>query len=147
MKHNCTVFIVNKQIVQGRPNNVKLVTLGNYKKNKKECVLTYREHQSGDVGSDILCSLSVIKPGHITLARMGDVNSLMILEKGKHHSCQYATEFGSFVLGVYTQEIECDLKSTSGCMYIKYYMDINSSLSTKNEIFLNIKSSEEDIKQ
>ena len=72
-----------------------------------------------------------------SIIRKGTANSLLSLEKGRKHFCQYGTPYGSFQIRVFTHSIKNRL-STHGELYMKYTLDINSAYLSDNEIILKI---------
>ena len=67
----------------------------------------------------------------------GTANSVLTLETGRKHFCQYETPFGGMQIGVYTHTIENTL-SEDGKLYLKYTLDLNSSYLSDNEIIMTI---------
>ncbi len=63
----------------------------------------------------------------------------LILEKGKRHLCQYDTGYGSLMVGVFTSSFESTLNEQGGSLRVRYTLDINSSLSSNNEISIIVK--------
>lgn len=57
-----------------------------------------------------------------------------MLEKGKRHKCLYDTGAGVLSLGVYTQTLKHDLSAAGGELCIRYTLDIDTQLSSSNEI-------------
>ena len=63
----------------------------------------------------------------------------LILEKGRRHLCLYDTGYGTLTLGVFTSELSTSLGEAGGRIDIKYTLDIDSNLSSSNEITVEVK--------
>ncbi len=81
----------------------------------------------------------------ITLLRYGKHITRFTLEKNKRHHCQYGTEFGPILMGVFTEDIRINLLDNDGNVYTKYYIDLNSNLVSTNEINIKIKRIQNDL--
>ena len=79
----------------------------------------------------------------VTLIRGGMDGTRLILEKGKRHLCQYDTGYGSLVVGVFTSTLRSSLGEKGGRVDINYTLDINSDLSSINEISITVKEAEQ----
>lgn len=139
MKNNCILSILNKQIIDTEKNNIKILTMGCYKKINNKYYIIYNEYPEDSLDKLTVSILKIESSDYIILTKSGSIQSKLMLEKGKRHYCQYQTEFGDFTLGIYTKTIEYNFRQNSGNIYIKYFLDINSTLTATNEIFINIK--------
>jgi hypothetical protein rflaF_06381 len=72
-----------------------------------------------------------------SIVREGTANSVLSLEIGRKHFCQYGTPYGSLQIGVYTHTIENNI-SKNGRIYLKYTLDLNSSYLSDNEIIMTV---------
>lgn len=72
-----------------------------------------------------------------SIVREGSANSVLSLEIGRKHFCQYGTPYGSFQIGVYTHAIENTI-GKNGRIYLKYTLDLNSSYLSDNEIIMTV---------
>lgn len=72
-----------------------------------------------------------------SIVREGTANSVLSLEIGRKHFCQYGTPYGSLQIGVYTHAIENDINK-NGRIYLKYTLDLNSSYLSDNEIIMTV---------
>ena len=89
------------------------------------------------------CSVTTIKVDKnksASIVREGAANSVLSLEIGRKHFCQYGTPFGSMQIGVYTHAIRNTL-AKDGKLYLKYTLDLNSSYLSDNEIIMTVQNS------
>ena len=56
--------------------------------------------------------------------------------------CHYDTGFGSLMIGIFTNKVTCNLSDSGGQLDIVYSLDINSTLTSINEIHINVKEND-----
>lgn len=117
---------------------VELTTIGDMRYKEGKYFLTYKETEmTGMLGT--VTVLEIDGQNQVILNRRGTNKSQLIIEKGKRHICQYGTEYGEMVLGVTTDSIKSTLSSKGGALSFKYSLDVNSSLASMNEVYIDVK--------
>lgn len=140
MNKDVYITIKSVQTVEEESDTTELFTVGKMAKEKGRYILRYEESEAtGFQGSRV--KLSVDGNEKVTMERSGKTLSNLIIEKGKKHHCHYGTEFGDFMVGISTDEIKNEIGDNGGDLYFKYTIDINSSYMSDNELFINIKES------
>jgi len=105
--------------------------------------LSYNETEvTGFAGNKI--SLAVTGDNMVVMQRSGNSPSNLVIEKGKKHHCHYGTPFGDFMVGISADDVVCNLNEDGGDLYMKYTIDINSTLMSQNEMFIDFKVTEND---
>ena len=84
-------------------------------------------------------TIKVDKGRNASITREGTANSVLSLEIGRKHFCQYGTPYGNLQIGVYTHAIENTL-AENGRLYLKYTLDLNSSYLSDNEIIMTVQA-------
>ena len=86
-----------------------------------------------------MSTTSVLKvvPDKVTMMRSGSATRL-ILERGRRHLCLYDTGYGQLMVGVFTSDLTSSLGDQGGRLDIKYTLDIDSNLSSSNEIKVEV---------
>ena len=74
----------------------------------------------------------------VTMHREGELEHQLMIETGKKHHCDYNTEYGRLMLGIYTHKIFNSLTENGGELYFKYAIDANGSLLSENEVYMEI---------
>lgn len=74
-----------------------------------------------------------------SIIREGTANSVLSLEIGRKHFCQYGTPYGGMQIGVYTHAIKNTI-AENGRLYLKYTLDLNSVYLSDNEIIMTVQS-------
>ncbi len=136
MNKNITVSLTSVQWQDGEKTSTELITEAVYKKEDGSWVISYEDSEAtGFAGS--VTTLKVDDGKNACIIRQGTANSVLSLEMGRKHFCQYGTPFGSFQIGIYTHAINNTLDK-NGELYMKYTLDLNSSYLSDNEIILKI---------
>ena len=139
MDENYIISILGRQIVDGEENEVSVTTLGSYVKRNHKRFIVYKEYDSQRSCKPITSILKVEGNDKVILTKKGAQTSRLILESNKRHICHYDTGFGALMIGIFTNKINCDLSDDGGQLDIVYSLDINSTLTSINEIHINIK--------
>ena len=136
MIENYLISITGRQEIDGEQGEINLTTYGSYILKGQKKYIVYKEYPE-DNQAPVTAVLKVDQT-QVTLTHTGD-STRLILEKGQRHLCQYDTGVGSLLVGIFTQDMESSLAEKGGELKIHYTMDINSVLSSKNEIFVTVK--------
>ena len=99
----------------------------------------YSEYEEDNPSNKLTSVIKVEGDKKVTLIRNGEDRTRLVLEKGKRHQCFYNTGFGNMMVGVFTQRIDADLSDDGGQLEVSYSLDINSGLTSINQIFIDIK--------
>lgn len=141
LKEDYDVRIVGRQTYGDEdnmePGEITLRTTGTYVERGGARFIAYREY---DADNPKITYTSVLKlePGRLTMMRAGSATRL-ILEEGRRHLCLYDTGFGTLSVGVFTSRLESSLDRRGGRLNVEYTLDIDSNLSSCNEIEVVIK--------
>lgn len=141
LKDDYSIHITGRQFYAAEdgpePGEIVLSTTGTYSQRGGARFIAYREYDEDDPKVSRTSVLKV-EPGKVTMMRQGTATRL-ILEQGRRHLCLYDTGFGSFSVGVFTSELRSSLNSRGGRLRVKYTLDIDSNLSSSNEIEVVVK--------
>lgn len=138
MKKKATIYIRGTQYVDDDKDFVELATEGEYIKKDGSFFLTYHE----DELSGIKGAKTTIKVGgdkRVVITKNGDTHSTLIIEPGMRNLCRYETEYGDLLFGISDCDICCDLGDSGGTAKIKYSIDINTQLISKNELDIKVR--------
>jgi uncharacterized beta-barrel protein YwiB (DUF1934 family) len=138
MKKDVLIKIRGVQRVDGENDSVELLTTGLFYKNRGNYYISYDESQSTGFGG-ARTVLKVEKEERVTMSRSGSSRSQLIIEKGRRHQCHYETGFGAMTIGISSGRIVSRLNDSGGDLEFFYSMDINSSLASENEVYVNVK--------
>ena len=138
MQENYMISIVGKQQADGETGEIRLETLGSYVQKGDHWYIVYKEYDEDNPNRYQTSILKVEKNDKVTLMR-GNSSTRLILEKGKRHLCQYDTGYGTLMVGVFTSSFDSTLDASGGSLQVRYTLDINSALSSNNEILITVK--------
>ena len=139
MQENYLISIKGSQNVEGEVGEVELTTLGSYMKRGGCRYIVYKEYASEEVPSERTSILKIDGSSRLTLMRRGGDSTRLILENGKRHFCQYDTGYGNLMIGIFTSRLDTDLNDAGGSLNVSYTLDINSALSSTNELSITVK--------
>ena len=139
MQENFLISIKGRQRVNGETGEVEVTTLGSYVQRGGSRYIVYRDYASEDDRAPRTSILKVEGNSRLTLMRKGGDNTRLILENGKRHLCRYDTDFGNLTVGIFTSRLVSKLNDTGGSLDISYTLDVNSALSSINELSITIK--------
>ena len=138
MKKNVMISLTSVQWQDDEKNETELLTHASLSKAGSQDVISYEDTSAtGFEGS--VTTITVDGSSSASIIRQGTANSVLSLEIGRKHYCQYGTPFGDMRIGVYTHAIDNTIEK-DGRLYLKYTLDLNSSYLSDNEIIMNIKN-------
>ena len=137
MNKDVSINIKSIQIAEDERDTTELFTCGRIKGRRGgDYTIFYNESEvTGYKGSEI--SLAVTGDNMVVMQRNGYAPSHLVIEKGKKHHCHYGTPFGDFMVGISADDVRCNIGDAGGDLYLKYTVDINSTLMSENEMFID----------
>ena len=134
MSKKALIKVVGKQRFGKDSDKIELTTVGTFEETDSDYVLKYNEEQEPPFAS-VKTTLKIAKDEKtVSLMREGNSGSLLIIERSKRNLCNYATEFGEILMGIYGKNIELDCGENSGSFNFDYDIDINGAISSQNEV-------------
>lgn len=119
-------------------NKTELLTKAEFVRENGYDIISYEDTSAtGFEGS--VTTIKVDGCRNASITRQGTANSVLSLEIGRKHFCQYGTPYGCLQIGVYTHAIENTL-AKDGRLYLKYTLDLNSSFLSDNEIIMTMQN-------
>ncbi len=136
LKEDYTINIIGKQEYGDDQGEITLSTTGTYTIRDHVRFIAYKEY---DEDNPRVAHTAVLKvePGKVTMMRAGS-STRLILEEGRRHLCLYDTGFGPLTVGVFTSELNTALDRQGGSLEIKYTLDIDSNLSSRNQLRVEV---------
>lgn len=147
MLENYLISIKGRQKIDDETGEIDVTTLGSYVRKGNSRYIVYKEYNSKNHSKSQTSVLRVDGNSKVTLIRGGTESTRLILESGKRHLCQYDTGYGRLMVGIFTSNVKSELSDLGGNLEIKYALDINSNLSSLNELFITVKeANKKDVK-
>ncbi len=140
MKNNSIISVTNRQSIYEDENTLEFIVMGQYFFKDDKYHIIYNEYKNKKTNElQDICSIKVENPELVIITKIGLVESRLILEKGKRHLNYYKTEHGIINMGIYTKNIECNMKEKSAKIRLKYCIDVNLDLLSENEVYIDVK--------
>ncbi|MDR0197913.1 MAG: DUF1934 domain-containing protein [Oscillospiraceae bacterium] len=140
MDKEVSINIKSVQTAENMKDTTELFTRGRLKRGRARGNYTIVYEESEATGFDgNTVSFAVKGDDMVVMQRRGNSPTDIIVEKGKKHHCHYGTPYGDFMVGITAGDIKGNLKDDGGDLYLKYTIDINSSLMSENEMFIDFK--------
>ena len=138
MKKEVLITIKGIQRSEGDKDEVELLTTGCYYRRGGHYYIAYDESEvTGFEGAHTV--LKVEDDRRVTMLRSGSVRSQLIVENGVRHQCNYQVAGNSLIIGVSGDSIVSTLTDEGGDLRFKYSLDINTSLTSENEVQIQVK--------
>ena len=136
---NYVISIRGEQITApgAAPDALELVTDGYYKNTPAFTTFSYEESEL--TGLEGTRTTFQVEPNRVVLTRVGTVNTQMVFQEGKKHYFAYNTPYGAMMMGVDTHSVRSRLHEGGGELEIKYAIDMDSNLVSKNTFHINIR--------
>jgi len=119
-------------------DSIELTTDGEYLSDNGVVKFSYMESEL--TGFEGTKTSFVIDDKRVVMTREGNVNSEMIFDEAKKHLFAYDTPYGAVTMGVETQNIVSSLNEDGGDLEIRYVIDLNNSILSRNAFKINIKT-------
>ena len=136
--------IINIKGLQGlgdELDTIELTTDGRFGEKNGSYYMTYDE--SAMLGLENVKTALYIKPGNsVILQRSGDVESRLVVEEGKRSTCYYNTPQGELLIGIFGESVKTELNSGGGKIHMKYTIDSNLNLISRNTVDISVKGAE-----
>lgn len=134
MDKNYIVSIKGTQIVNSSVDAVYVEEPCLYKKSDNYAFVSF---DCNDKSKNII---KIDKNGIITLMRHSDeIQSKMVFEKDKKHTCTYCTKYGKIEMVVDLKEVSCKLSNDGGSIELHYTLRTGIELLSENVTVIKIK--------
>lgn len=139
MKKEVYINIKGVQIVDTQRDTTELFTEGSFYKKNDNYYIVYDDSETTGY-KDSRTTLKIEGDDKVTVMRSGMHRSHLVVEKHNRNIGHYdAGEGCSLAVGISTKAIESTLCDDGGDVFFSYSLDINASLVSENEIYINIK--------
>ena len=141
MMKDVIINIKGRQGLGDELDTIELTTDGRFGEKNGSYYMTYDE--SAMLGLENVNTALYIKPGNsVILQRSGDVESRLVVEEGKRSTCYYNTPQGELLIGIFGESVKTELNSGGGKIHMKYTIDSNLNLISRNTVDISVKGAE-----
>lgn len=133
------IDIKGTQGIDDQTDTIEFMTEGRFGIKDGEFYISYDESGMLDSGEEVKTHIYLKSSDSLVLQRSGAIKSRMLVEKGKRNICHYSTPHGELVIGIFGETIENNLTEKGGKLTLKYNIDSNLTLISKNEVNISIR--------
>ena len=138
MNDNYLITVLGTQTIDGESDSIEVITSGEYIREPDIVRITYPEYdnENPNIRTDTTVTL---EGGKLSIERLGENTSRLLLEKGQRHRCLYETPMGTIFIGIFTDDIKAELSDTGCEIRASYQLDFNNSSVSCNEFTIKVK--------
>ena len=125
-----TVTVRATQYMDGECDRTEQQAAGTLEKRGRLLRLSYTEEEAS--------TTLTVTPDKVVIDRRGETASVMTLQVGMTHLCNYQTPYGAFTIGVTAQRLDNRLGEHGGVLNASYRLDMGGG-ATQNEIEILVK--------
>jgi uncharacterized beta-barrel protein YwiB (DUF1934 family) len=130
-----TIEIINYRydVSDGEPETISYRAEGTCRASRDGLKLEYTEPDVTGMDGTVT-TVTAFKNGVVSVNRVGKINTHMVFEEGKLHSCIYNTGYFPMQLSILTTRMENGLTAVGGCLDLEYSMEVGGMHASKNRM-------------
>lgn len=133
------ITIIGHQKFDDDKDQVEMKTVGTVEYDDDNYIIRYNE-EIETTSTPIRAKLNIAKDeSKVEMIKSGPYSSCLIIEKSKRHLCNYGTEYGDMLMGIFGREVENDFNENEGTFKFSYDIDINGAISSQNDVIIKFK--------
>lgn len=133
------ITIIGHQKFDDDKDQVEMKTVGTVEYDDDNYIIRYNEELENNT-APLRAKLNIAKDeSKVEMIKSGAYSSCLIIEKSKRHLCNYGTEYGDMLMGIFGREVENDFNENEGTFKFSYDIDINGAISSQNDVIIKFK--------
>lgn len=133
------ITIIGHQKFDDDKDQVEMKTVGTFEHDDDNYIIRYNEELENST-APLRAKLNIAKDeSKVEMIKSGAYSSCLIIEKSKRHLCNYGTEYGDMLMGIFGREIEIEFNETEGTFKFSYDIDINGAISSQNDVIIKFR--------
>lgn len=133
------ITIIGHQKFDDDKDRVEMKTVGTVEHDDDNYIIRYNEELENGT-APLRAKLNIAKDeSKVEMIKSGPYSSCLIIEKSKRHLCNYGTEYGDMLMGIFGREVENDFNENEGTFKFSYDIDINGAISSQNDVIIKFK--------
>lgn len=133
------ITIIGHQKYDDDKDRVEMKTVGTVEYDDDNYIIRYNEELEGNT-MPIRAKLNIAKDeSKVEMIKSGPYSSCLIIEKSKRHLCNYGTEYGDMLMGIFGRDVENEFNESEGTFKFSYDIDINGAISSQNDVIIKFK--------
>lgn len=136
------ITITGRQQYDDGKDQVEMKTIGTVEQDDENYIIRYNEELENST-MPIRARLNIAKDeSKVEMIKSGPYSSCLIIEKSKRHLCNYGTEYGDMLMGIFGREVENAYNDNEGTFKFSYDIDINGAISSQNDVTIEFRLTE-----
>ncbi|WP_178669457.1 DUF1934 domain-containing protein [uncultured Eubacterium sp.] len=136
------ITITGRQQYDDDKDQVEMKTIGTVDQDDENYIIRYNEELENST-MPIRARLNIAKDeSKVEMIKSGPYSSCLIIEKSKRHLCNYGTEYGDMLMGIFGREVENAYNDSEGTFKFSYDIDINGAISSQNDVTIKFRLTE-----
>ncbi len=136
-KEKYMISIIGEQCLDGETDKIEVLTSGKFMRKRDHFYIGYKEY-SEENPAEYYDNLIKVEPNMVTINRKGQIQTRLMLEKGRRHQCIYQTIAGDFSIGVFTKTLNNNLTDNGGSLEVSYTLDFDTNLVSENRFYIEV---------
>lgn len=133
------ITIIGHQKFDDDKDQVEMKTVGTFEHDEDNYIIRYNEELENST-APLRTKLNIAKDeSKVEMIKSGAYSSCLIIEKSKRHLCNYGTEYGDMLMGIFGREVETEFNETEGTFKFSYDIDINGAISSQNDVIIKFR--------
>ena len=133
------ITIIGHQKFDDDKEQVEMKTVGTFEHDDDNYIIRYNEELENST-APLRAKLNIAKDeSKVEMIKSGAYSSCLIIEKSKRHLCNYGTEYGDMLMGIFGREVETEFNETEGTFKFSYDIDINGAISSQNDVIIKFR--------
>lgn len=133
------ITIIGHQKFDDDKDQVEMKTVGTFEHDDDNYIIRYNEELENST-APLRAKLNIAKDeSKVEMIKSGAYSSCLIIEKSKRHLCNYGTEYGDMLMGIFGRKIETEFNETEGTFKFSYDIDINGAISSQNDVIIKFR--------
>lgn len=133
------ITIIGHQKFDDDKDQVEMKTVGTFEHDEDNYIIRYNEELENST-APLRAKLNIAKDeSKVEMIKSGAYSSCLIIEKSKRHLCNYGTEYGDMLMGIFGREIKTEFNETEGTFKFSYDIDINGAISSQNDVIIKFR--------
>lgn len=133
------ITIIGHQKFDDDKDQVEMKTVGTFEHDDDNYIIRYNEELENST-APLRAKLNIAKDkSKVEMIKSGAYSSCLIIEKSKRHLCNYGTEYGDMLMGIFGREVETEFNETEGTFKFSYDIDINGAISSQNDVIIKFR--------
>ena len=133
------ITIIGHQKFDDDKDQVEMKTVGTFEHDEDNYIIRYNEELENST-APLRAKLNIAKDeSKVEMIKSGAYSSCLIIEKSKRHLCNYGTEYGDMLMGIFGREIKTEFNKTEGTFKFSYDIDINGAISSQNDVIIKFR--------